>query len=324
MIKLLWNTHKLTINQKNKKDSNDAVNYKWGVYHKKFSDKWIFEILGNVKFSIIENEQQIESKDTLIIIDSSIDKKKNFYNNLNLICSKIFLIHLGDESGIHDLSEVYNNCNFVWRTFCTNRFFNRKNISCLPIGYKSGVLCKSIVKERKYKWSFLGTPHKSSRHDLLFQLSGIEPSYCYKTKQFNEKIIETDKMNDILSSTIFSPCPNGFVHPETYRLYEALECECIPVVQNTYKYYDRLFPNNPFIKIDKWVEAKRIIETWKRNQIKEKQEEVVQDYAKMQTNLEEVLSDLNKIATAKEEELAKDKAEEKAEDKAEDKAEEDK
>lgn len=273
MVKLFWNTQNQIIPKVKDPNDENVFNYNWGIYHKNNSDKWIYNILNKVEFKKIESENELENGDILIIVDSSVEKKIELYSKLRLICSKLFLIHLGDEKGLHNLDLIYNNCNFVWRTFCTNRFFNRKNISCLPIGYKSGVLCKSIVKERKYKWSFLGTPHKSSRHDLLFQLSGIEPSYCYKTKQFNEKIIETDKMNDILSSTIFSPCPNGFVHPETYRLYEALECECIPVVQNTYKYYDRLFPNNPFIKIDKWVEAKRIIETWKRNQIKEKQEE---------------------------------------------------
>ena len=77
-------------------------------------------------------------------------------------------------------------------------------------------------------------------------------------------------MSDILSSTEFLPCPNGFFHPETYRLYEALECGCIPIVENAYKYYDRLFPNNPFLKIDKWADAKSIISGWGEDQIKKK------------------------------------------------------
>ena len=80
-------------------------------------------------------------------------------------------------------------------------------------------------------------------------------------------------MSEILSSTTFIPCPNGFVHPETYRLYEALECECIPIVENSYKYYDRLFPANPFIKIDKWIDAKLIISKWSDEQIKTKKDE---------------------------------------------------
>ena len=80
-------------------------------------------------------------------------------------------------------------------------------------------------------------------------------------------------MSEVLSSTAFIPCPNGFVHPETYRVYEALECGSIPIVENTYQYYDRLFPKNPFIKVYKWTEAKSIIMEWKNEQIKEKQEE---------------------------------------------------
>ena len=85
--------------------------------------------------------------------------------------------------------------------------------------------------------------------------------------------MKTEEMTNVLSSTIFIPCPNGFVHPETYRLYEALECNCIPIVENTYKYYDRLFYNNPFIKINKWSEASTIIKEWSDEQINKKQEE---------------------------------------------------
>ena len=99
-------------------------------------------------------------------------------------------------------------------------------------------------------------------------------------------------MNKILSSTIFSPCPNGVVHPETYRLYEALECECIPIVENTYKYYDRLFPNNPFVKIDKWAEAKKIINSWTDEQIKIKQKECNIWWKKLQNDLQDSISSI--------------------------------
>ena len=180
---------------------------------------------------------------------------------------------MGDEGGSFNLTSIYDNCDFIWRAFCSNKYFNNDKVNCLPIGYKSGVKLKNSSIKRIYKWAFIGTPHKSSRHDLMFQFSGIKPFYSHKTKSFNEKIIEVNEMSEILSSTIFIPCPNGFVHPETYRLYEALECECIPIVENSYKYYDRLFPGNPFLKIDKWIEAKSIISKWENDQVKNKQEE---------------------------------------------------
>jgi hypothetical protein len=290
MIKLLWNTHKQITNQTNTKNNQDATNHKWGIYHKKSSDKWIFEILENIKYQVIEDEQQIESTDILIIVDSSVDKKKSFYEKLNLICSQIFLIHLGDESGIHDLSNVYDNCIHVWRTFCLNKYFTNSRVSCLPIGYKSGTILNNKEKNRKFKWAFLGTQHKSSRQDLLFQLSDIKPFYSYKTPKFDQKIIDVNEMSKILSSSTFIPCPNGFVHPETYRLYEALECGCIPIVENTYQYYERLFPSNPFLKVDKWSEAKSIIRKWDNDKIEKKQKECHQWWQNYKEKLKKILS----------------------------------
>ena len=273
MIKLLWNTHNQNKLNLESRTNKDIVDQTWGDYHKNSSDKWIFNILKKIEFKKIENQNDLDSGDILLVVDSSVEKKQELYSKLKLICSKMFLIHLGDESGSYDLTNIYNNFDFVWRTFCLNKFFNNPQVNCIPIGYKSGVFLKKQNEERKYKWTFIGTPHRSSRHDLLFQFSEIEPSYCYKTSKFNEKIIETNTMTEILSSTEFIPCPNGFFHPETYRVYEALECECIPIVENAFKYYDRLFPDNPFIKVDKWIDAKPIIQGWNKEKINKKREE---------------------------------------------------
>ena len=274
MIKLLWNTHnqKKAITNDEDIKKKETFDYKWGVYHKKHSDVWIYEILKKIKYDIIETEKNLEKEDALIIVDSSPESKIELYNKLKLICSKILLFHLGDESGAYDLSQVYKNCDYIWRTFCSNKYFKNNHIKCIPIGYKSGLVNKKKNK-RKYKWAFTGTPHKSSRHDLLFQFSDIKPFFCHKTEKFDAKIISVDEMSEALSSTEFIPCPNGFFHPETYRLYEALECECIPIVESAYNYYDRLFPDNPFVKVNKWADARSIIKGWGDIQIKKKQEE---------------------------------------------------
>ena len=293
MIKLFWNTHNQNKPNPNKSNKENARDKQWGLYHKDYSDKWIYEILNKIKFEVIQSERDLKNEDILIIVDSSIEEKEELYTKLELICSRMFLIHLGDESGAYGSSLIYNKFNYVWRAFCSNRYFNNKKVSCLPIGYKSGTLFKKEIVERKYKWAFLGTPHKSSRHDLLFQLSDIEPSFFHKTKKFNEKIIEVSEMSEILTSTKFIPCPNGFFHPETYRLYEALECGCIPIVENAYKYYDRLFPNNPFIKVDRWIEAKPVIRGWGDDQIKQKLEECRTWWSQYKNQLQEFI--INKI-----------------------------
>ncbi len=187
---------------------------------------------------------------------------------------------------------MYKNCDYIWRTFCSNKYFENNKVKCIPIGYKSGVSNKK-KNNRKYKWAFTGTPHKSSRHDLLFQFSGIEPFFCHKTKKFDQKTISADDMSEVLSSTEFIPCPNGFFHPETYRVYEALECGCIPIVEKAYKYYDRLLPNNPFLKVDMWAEAKPIIKSWGNDQIKQKRDECKIWWNNLKNELQESIK--NKI-----------------------------
>ena len=103
MIKLLWNTH----NQKKSNTTDKRIqeeeegDYAWGIYHKKNSNLWIEEILKKINYNIITNETNLEKDDILIVVDSSVEKKKDFYTKINLICSKIL-----------NLFKKYCFCNF--------------------------------------------------------------------------------------------------------------------------------------------------------------------------------------------------------------------
>ena len=146
MIKLFWNTQnqKQTISNDINIKKKEATAYKWGIYHRKNSDSWIYEILKKTQFNIIDSEKDLESGDILVIIDSNPENKIDLYEKFKLLCSKILLFHLGDETGPYDLSQIYNNCNYVFRPFCSNKYFKNKKVKCIPIGYKSGI--KEIKK----------------------------------------------------------------------------------------------------------------------------------------------------------------------------------
>ena len=108
MIKLFWNTP----NQKKPNTEDKKIveklerDYVWGIYHQKNSNLWIYELLNKIKYNIVKDEIGIEKDDVLIIVDSSLEEKTELYTKLKLICSKIFLFHLGDESGAYDLSKI--------------------------------------------------------------------------------------------------------------------------------------------------------------------------------------------------------------------------
>ena len=84
MIKLFWNTHnqnKLNPNKSKKANARDKL---WGLYHKDYSDKWIYEILNKIEFKVIQSEKDLKSEDILIIDDSSVEKKQKLYTKLEL------------------------------------------------------------------------------------------------------------------------------------------------------------------------------------------------------------------------------------------------
>ena len=56
MIKLFWNTHNHNKPNPNKSNKENARDTKWGLYHKDYSDKWIYEILNKIEFKVIQSE----------------------------------------------------------------------------------------------------------------------------------------------------------------------------------------------------------------------------------------------------------------------------
>ena len=82
MIKLLWNTHKQNKYNPKVHDQKDLADYNWGIYHKKNSDQWIFNILSKVTFKTIDSERDLKKGDVLILVDSSVEKKGELYIKL--------------------------------------------------------------------------------------------------------------------------------------------------------------------------------------------------------------------------------------------------
>ena len=254
MLKFFWNTNK-------------PVETWFGNYHLKNSKEWIELILKRVKFTEIFNLDDLEKNDKLIIVDSKIDNKESFYLELSKKCKEIYLFHLGDEGALEKKEIIYECCKHVWRTFFWNSLKKFKNCSFIPIGYKSfEKTTKKTLNEKKYIWSYLGTVHHASRFDLTYQLKKIEPNFLKKTQAFGSKdSLDSKSYYNILNESIFLPIPIGFIHPETYRLFECLEIGCIPVVESPKNFFDLLFPNNPFIKIELWKDAVNIINDLKNN-----------------------------------------------------------
>ena len=263
-MKLLWNTNKNLPVGSNLGEERTIF---WGNYHFVNSYPWILNLLSKLEIEIINDTQNLDENESLIIVDHMISTKESFYFDLSNKVKKIFLIHLGDEGGAEKKDLVYSLCEHIWRTFSLPMFKNFKNVTSIPIGYKSDPIKDNInILKRNYKWSFLGTTHGSSRYDLLYKHRNIMPNFINLTEDFSgKKSMDTNDYYKILNNSIFAPIPHGYFHPETYRLYEALEAGCIPILENPFQFFDNFLPNNPLPSVNSWEDSSTIIKKYLEN-----------------------------------------------------------
>lgn len=263
-MKLLWNTNKNLPVGSNLGEERTIF---WGNYHFVNSYPWILNLLSKLEIEIINDTQNLDENESLIIVDHMISTKESFYFDLSNKVKKIFLIHLGDEGGAEKKDLVYSLCEHIWRTFSLPMFKNFKNVTSIPIGYKCDPKKDKInILKRNYKWSFLGTTHGSSRYDLLNKHKNIMPNFINLTEDFSgKKSMDTNDYYKILNNSIFAPIPHGYFHPETYRLYEALEAGCIPIIENPFQFFDNFLPNNPLLSVNSWEDSSTIIKKYLEN-----------------------------------------------------------
>ena len=156
-MKLLWNTNK------NLPETTNLIEERtifWGNYHYDNSYPWILNLLSKLEIEIINDTQHLDENESIIVVDHMISAKESFYFDLSNKVKKIYLIHLGDEGGAEKKDLVYSLCEHIWRTFSLPLYRDFKNVTSIPIGYKSDPLREkiNIFKKKLYVVFFRNNP----------------------------------------------------------------------------------------------------------------------------------------------------------------------
>jgi hypothetical protein len=123
-------------------------------------------------------------------------------------------------------------------------------------------------------WSFFGTAWQD-RHLKLKPLQEIQPHSLrlVDTWESPEKITRNQYVAILLDS-LFVPCPPGN-NPETFRLYEALECGCIPLYvksEGDSLYIDWIQNEIGLLPLSNWDEARTLVQHFM------KEKEIMESY----------------------------------------------
>jgi hypothetical protein len=229
---------------------------------------WIRSLLAGLRYTqVVDTRHQVAVHQALVIDQRIKAGSLSYYSNYYRTGARFALLHLSDE-GFADDCSVYGYCEQVFRNYWSPDLAQRGDVGFLPLGYKSGFRIDAVHKsarERSYLWSFMGEQNRPTRPQMLDALEILEPSYVHVSDAFGEgNYLPLAEYQAILEDSIFAACPSGFRSLDSFRIYEALECGCIPVVERRPgpDYFTELFGgNHPLLEAPDWIEARRRMQT---------------------------------------------------------------
>lgn len=138
-----------------------------------------------------------------------------------------------------------------------------------PIGYAPNTreILRNIKIEKSLDWVFSGQITHYRREQMAKELSFVPRGALYKTKGFSQGFNQ-EKYLSLMASSKIAPCAPGPISQDSFRLYEALEAGCVPVVDDVSPlkassdhYIRRMFMDAPFPIFDDYKELPELIRT---------------------------------------------------------------
>jgi hypothetical protein len=233
---------------------------------------WIKEIFTSndkiiYKFNKFANNV-LYTNPILIVNSKTLNNIKYFEQN------KFMIYNTSDETLTLNTTFINHvNCLHVFRNYIKPKLNNEK-LTYIPLGYKQGLFkskSQNIVQSntnRKYIWSFCGETKKSQRNIILKSIEIFKPNLIHSISHWNSNdSLHCDDYRILLENTFIVPCLIGNCSIDTFRLYEALECGCIPIVlkhnvnfDKTENYYEILFGKHIIPTINNFSELKNKIQ----------------------------------------------------------------
>lgn len=147
----------------------------------------------------------------------------------------VLFIETGDEEASFPWREIKHPLMKVW--IMLPRMNQHDDVSFhLPNGYRPNTreLLKDIgSQQRALDFFFAGQVNHDRREQCVEAARGLEDSYIgtiVETDGFGKEVMPYRDYLLTMASAKIVLCPSGIENPDNFRLYEALEAGCIPVV----------------------------------------------------------------------------------------------
>lgn len=198
-------------------------------------------------FDEYNNTQKItDQKEAIVIIPGAYQGE--YIEPINLELSRLkkcAVIITSDEENKFPVEKLKTNGK-IYTTYPTFQMPDR--VRWLPIGYPPQAKNTKVNFDKSIDWSFAGQVNHESRMQMLRGVDTIPNGKLEISKGFAQGL-EYKEYYDLMSKSKVVLCPKGNISPDSFRLYEALENGCIPIVENS-AFWQRMFGHIPFPVVD--------------------------------------------------------------------------
>lgn len=211
----------------------------------------------NYKVEFKTHEVSSLPKDTNAIVVVPARHHAGLEKEINKQLSKIVnpvLFLMGDEEASFSVEDI--SCEHIW---VQNPHPKRHDAYLkLPTGFPPQLrqIVKNLTPEKTLDVFFSGQLTHNRRQELADNI--VEHNSLYNfTQGFTQGFDHQEYYEHMLSAKM-APAPSGAVIPDSFRLFEALECMAIPIADQVSpdgsitNYWDWLTPDAPFPKITTW------------------------------------------------------------------------
>ena len=241
-----------------------------------YERRWLQELVGDsIPFRVetLQDGKEMPDKPIVIVQKPFVEMYTRLFEEWEKEKFPYYVLHLSDEFGTDPLSfYTFSQCLGIVRMYARKDIpaAAKEKTLVIPLGYhwtmaegSEDPLNKTPrLPFRNTTWSFYGTGWQN-RKAQLEPLTSINPHSLLLVDSWEspQKITQNQYVARLLD-TIFVPCPRGN-NIETFRLYEALECGCIPIYVKTPEddaYTKMLQEELGLLPVSSWQEAKLLIE----------------------------------------------------------------
>lgn len=239
----------------------DDIKFVYKTYHpihspSLYGEQYFLNTLlkGKVEF----RDNNLEGLDGAIINIRAYDNL-DYINKFNADIALLkwcLIIVTGNESSFDFYQKIkHPNCK-IW---VQSPAIDQTADKLIGFGWPSTDILKFEQKEpanRQYDFSFSGNTNNYWRRECVAQLKKLPNTRVIVSGGFGQGLPYNEYL-EMLSQTKYAACPSAISTPDSFRIYEALEMGCVPVLDkpasDLFKY---MWGDFPGVTVNNWSELK--------------------------------------------------------------------